>query len=165
MTFYSVVSVYIDLLKFETCSSALRNSEMANTTCGSLAGLPFSVWFWLTTIWMILKAVVEIMVWKGGIRNRPFPSSPDLCITTRLSAQPLIWKWFFILMQVKLIFTRKVVHLASFWKWGFLELGSALFDEVSILLHGFCTIRVFSERFSIIFDNHVQCYHLWFSST
>ena len=50
MTFYSVVSVYIDLLKFETCSSALRNSEMANTTCGSLAGLPFSVWFWLTTI-------------------------------------------------------------------------------------------------------------------
>ena len=24
-----------------------------------------------------------------------------------------------------LIFTRKVVHLASFWKWGFLELGSA----------------------------------------
>ena len=42
-----------------------------------------------------------------------------LCIKTRLSAQPLIWKWFFILMQIKLIFTRKVVHLASFWKWGF----------------------------------------------
>ena len=29
-------------------------------------------------------------------------------------------------MQIKLIFTRKVVHLASFWKWGFLELGSGL---------------------------------------
>ena len=26
----------------------------------------------------------------------------------------------------KLIFTRKVVHLDSFWKWGFLELGSDL---------------------------------------
>ena len=25
--------------------------------------------------------------------------------------------------QIKLIFTRKVVHLASFWKWVFLELG------------------------------------------
>ena len=24
----------------------------------------------------------------------------------------------------KLISARKVVHLASFWKWGFLELGS-----------------------------------------
>ena len=38
-----------------------------------------------------------------------------------------MWKWFFILMQTKLISTRKVVHLASFWKWGFLELGSGLF--------------------------------------
>jgi len=58
---------------------------------------------------------------------RHFRVSPGLCIKTRLSARPLIWKWFFILMQIKLIFTRKVVHLASFWKWGFLELGSGLF--------------------------------------
>jgi len=25
-------------------------------------------------------------------------------------------------MQMKLIFSRKVLHLASFWKWEFLEL-------------------------------------------
>ena len=63
-------------------------------------------------------------------RNKPFPSSPGpLYQKTRLSAQPLIWKWFFILMQMKLICTRKVVHLASFWRWGFLELGSGLFHE------------------------------------
>ena len=37
----------------------------------------------------------------------------------RWSSQPLIWTWFFILMQIKLVFTRKVVHLASLWKWGF----------------------------------------------
>ena len=49
-----------------------------------------------------------------------------LCFKTRVSAQPLIWKSFSILKQIKLIFTRKVVHLASFWKWGFLELGSGL---------------------------------------
>ena len=55
-----------------------------------------------------------------------FRVPPGLCIKTRLSAQPLIWKWFFILMQIKLIFTRKDVHLVSFWKWGFLELGSGL---------------------------------------
>ena len=42
-----------------------------------------------------------------------FRVSPGLCIKTRSSAQPLIWKWFFILMQIKLIFTRKVVDLAS----------------------------------------------------
>ena len=46
---------------------------------------------------------------------------PGLSIKTRLSAQPLIWKWFFILIQVKLNSTRKVVHLASFWKWGLLS--------------------------------------------
>ena len=55
-----------------------------------------------------------------------FPVPLSLCIKTRLSAQPLIWKWFFILMQIKLIFTRKAEHLASFWKWGFLELCSGL---------------------------------------
>ena len=48
-----------------------------------------------------------------------FRVPPGLCFKTRLSAQPLIWKWFFILMQIKLIFTRKVVRLASFWKWEF----------------------------------------------
>ena len=59
--------------------------------------------------------------------NRPFLSSPGpLFPYTRLSVQPLIWKWFFILMQIKLIFTRKVVHFASFWKRGFSELGSGL---------------------------------------
>ena len=55
------------------------------------------------------------------------------------SVQPLIWKWFFILMQIKLIFTRKVLHLASFWKWGILELGRGLFLQStfskSFILH------------------------------
>ena len=46
--------------------------------------------------------------------NGPFPSFPGLCFKTRVGAQPLIWKSFFILMQIKLIFTRKVMHLASF---------------------------------------------------
>ena len=30
------------------------------------------------------------------------------------------------MMQIKLIFTTKVSHLASFWKWDFLELGNGL---------------------------------------
>ena len=59
--------------------------------------------------------------------NRPFPSSPGPLFQTRVGAQPVIWKPPLILMQIKLIFTRKVVHLASFWKWGFLELESGLF--------------------------------------
>ena len=58
-----------------------------------------------------------------------FRVPPGLCFKTRVGAQPLIWKSFSILMQIKLIFTRKVVHLASFWKLGFLELGSGLFSS------------------------------------
>ena len=45
---------------------------------------------------------------------------------TRLSAKPLLWKWVLIMMQIKLISTTKVSHLASFWKWNFLELGNGL---------------------------------------
>ena len=63
-----------------------------------------------------------------------FRVPPGLYIKTRLSAQPLIWKSFFILRQIKLIFTRKVVYLAPFWKWGFLELGSGLFPKVIYVL-------------------------------
>ena len=55
-----------------------------------------------------------------------FQVPPGLCYKTRIVAQPLLWKSFFILMRIKLIFTRKVVHLASFSQGGFLELGSGL---------------------------------------
>ena len=48
-----------------------------------------------------------------------FRVPPGICFKTRVRGQPLIWKSYFILMQIKLIFTRKIVHLASFWKWGF----------------------------------------------
>ena len=61
-----------------------------------------------------------------------FRVPPGLCFKTRVGAHPLIWKSIFMLMQIKLIFTRKIVHLASFWKWGFLELGSSLFSSLSI---------------------------------
>ena len=50
---------------------------------------------------------------------------PSRCIKTRLSAQPLIWKWFFILVQIKIIFTKKgcalglILKVRVFWtrKW------------------------------------------------
>ena len=64
-----------------------------------------------------------------------FRVPPGSFIKTRLSAQPLIWKWLFILMQIKFIFTRKAVHLASFSKWGFLELGSGLLGKILLVLH------------------------------
>ena len=45
-----------------------------------------------------------------------FRVPPGLCFKTRVGGtRPLIWKSFFILMRIELIFIRKVVHLASFW--------------------------------------------------
>ena len=49
-----------------------------------------------------------------------------LCIKTRLSAQHLIWKWIFILMQLKLIFTWIGCALGLTLKVRVLELGSGL---------------------------------------
>ena len=48
-----------------------------------------------------------------------FRVAPSLCFKLRLSAKLLIWKWLFILMQMRLIFTKKVLPSASFWKWEF----------------------------------------------
>ena len=70
------------------------------------------------------KTVPSFRSFFKTLRMCHFRVPPGLCIKTRLSIQPLIWKWFFILMQIKLIFTTKVVHFASFWNRGFLELGS-----------------------------------------
>ena len=53
----------------------------------------------------------------NGVRMGPighFRVPLDLGFKTRVGSQPLIGKSFFILMQIKLIFTRKVVYLASF---------------------------------------------------
>ena len=55
----------------------------------------------------------------------------NLTFKARLSAKPLIWKWFLIMIQIKLIFTTKVSHLASFWEWDFLELGNGLLESRS----------------------------------
>ena len=76
---------------------------------------------WHPKSWSILQGREifhqSIFKWKDGH-----------CIKTRLSAQPLIWKWLFLLMQIKLIFTGKVVHFVSFWTWGFLELEVAYWN-------------------------------------
>ena len=57
------------------------------------------------------KIIVEL-----SIIIEYFRVAPNLCFKTRLSAKPMIWKWFFILMQMKLIITRKDLYLALFWK-------------------------------------------------
>ena len=79
-----------------------------------------------------------------------FRVASSLCFKARLSAEPLIWKWFSILMQIKLIFTIKVLHLASFWKWVF---GTRKWP---INRHAFCIGN--SMIFSDIWRKYHQLY-------
>ena len=76
-------------------------------------------------------------------KNRSFLSCPSLCFKSRVSAKPPMWKLFHILIQIKLIFTRKVLHFTSFWKWEFLELGNSLF----LLFY-----RLLDQVYPILFD-------------
>ena len=46
--------------------------------------------------------------------NRPFPSSPGPLYQNEVKCSAFDMQMFFILMQTKLVFTRKVVHLAPF---------------------------------------------------
>ena len=77
--------------------------------------------------WVTVLGEGEGVNWRiccGSIGH--FRAPPALYIKTRLGTQPLIWKWYFILMQIKLISTRKVEHLTSFWYRGPGELGNGL---------------------------------------
>ena len=47
----------------------------------------------------------------------------------------------------KLIFIRKVVHFASFWKWGFLELGIGLLTSVK---YGTISKNLYSTEFRFL---------------
>ena len=53
---------------------------------------------------------------------KSFSSSPGPLYQNEVKCSAFDREMIFIAMQVKLIFTRKVLHLASFWKWGVLEL-------------------------------------------
>ena len=86
-------------------------------------GLKVCTEYWMPKIPIKITGLDEILGWDYGIEE-PYwgPSSNSY------QNEAFDRKWFFILMQINLIFPRKVVHFASSWKWGSLELGSGLFD-------------------------------------
>ena len=102
----------VSLARLEITS---RNEEAVNFTRNTIYLLKV---FLLPTL---STSILFICLWIGHFRV-----SKNLISQARLSAKPLTWKWVLIMMQIKLIFTTKVSHLASFWKWDFLELGNGL---------------------------------------
>ena len=58
------------------------------------------------------------------LANRPFPSCPVTSFPSKAKCKVIYRKMIFLFSCF--IFTRKVLHLASFRKWEFLELGNGL---------------------------------------
>ena len=63
--------------------------------------------------------VIRVLCSKGHFRD---PASH--CFKAKLSVKPFT----FILLQKRLIFTRKVFRFASLWNWEFLELENDLIN-------------------------------------
>ena len=63
-----------------------------------------------------------------------FRVPPILCFKTRVGAQPLRWKSFFILRQIKFIFTRKVVHQPHFETERFWNSQVAYWDMIDCII-------------------------------
>ena len=86
-------------------------------------------------------------------------SCPKLLLKSEATHKAIDMKMFFFLifMQIKLIFTRKVSHLASFRKWEFLEVGTPF--NFSLLTDWFSPpltrelVRTLST-----FSNVIKCY-------
>ena len=87
-------------------------------------------------------------------------SCPKLLLKSEATHKAIDMKMFFLIFiftQIKLIFTRKVSHLASFWKWEFLELGTPF--NFSLLTDWFSPplTRELARTLST-FSNVIKCY-------
>ena len=84
-----------------------------------------------------------------------FRVPPGLCIKTRLSAQPFLWKWVLFVWEWKIISLAcsisKVEHLTSFWYRGPGELGNG-FDLIDRLETRSRSIQYSKSRRSAFFS-------------
>ena len=55
-----------------------------------------------------------VIMWLRTFDNRPFPSRLNSLFQRDTTCKSIDMNFFFIPRQIKLIFTRKVLHLASF---------------------------------------------------
>ena len=74
------------------------------------------------------ESKVSLKIMRSGkyMLNRPFPSPHGPLFQNEGRCSAFDMEIIFHYHANKLIFTRKVVHLASFWKWGFLKLRRGL---------------------------------------
>ena len=97
------------------------------------------------------------------VYNRPLPwcSKPLFQSEARCEAIDVKWSIIYILMQIKLLFTRKVLHLPSFWKWEFLELGNSLFSWLYFSLNYILSFSLaHPQRWILLKKSALSVYYL-----
>ena len=70
--------------------------------------------FILATIFFGQKMEINFLHFYVNTSNKPFPSCPKPLFQSQAKCETIDMKMFFILMQIKLIFTTKVLHVAVF---------------------------------------------------
>jgi len=63
---------------------------------------------------------------RNDHNRQPFLGCPKPLFPSEVKCEAIDMKMIFTLKQISLIFTRKVLHWASFWKWEFVKLGNGL---------------------------------------
>ena len=111
----------------------------------------------VTTSSLHLQVKTLQLLWNPNLQtqvnhlclHRPFPSCPEPLFQSEAKCKTIDMKMNFILKQIKLIFTRKVMHLASFWKGKFLEFGNGLLHWNNCYLY-LCHLPFFELSWSTI---------------
>ena len=162
-----MIELYIPGLNFKACLFCIIIEEeaMSLSAFNFVLQLRFSVllsWFQPNSLCCLSPFLLSYVTVSIG----HFWVPPGFCIKTRLGAQPFIWKWFFILMQIKLISTRKVEHLTSFWYRGPGELGNGLLRPCMSLVrilpeHGPMIICIINNKWNICLQLHEFSVQFW----
>ena len=118
----------------------------------------------VTTSSLHLQVKTLQLLWNPNLQtlvnplylHRPFPSCPEPLFQSEAKCEAIDMKMNFIVKQIKLIFTRKVMHLTSFWKWDFLDFGNGL-------LHWNCYLYLCHRTFFGLSWSALQLFVPWVS--
>ena len=96
--------------------------RMTQVKCQVVPPLLQCIHLLVTTSSLHLQVKTLQLLWKPNLQtqvnhlclHRPFPSCPEPLFQSEAKCKTIDMKMNFILKQIKLIFTRKVMHLASF---------------------------------------------------
>ena len=100
-----------------------------NICIGSMSVEEFPTRVGPKTLAKLLDDILHSVQWATLKRNREINRPYSSCPKPLFQSEAMSETVFFFLMHMKLNITRKVLHLTSVWKWGFLELRNGILRQ------------------------------------